>query len=122
MNARMNGVTQFYFKHEAWIAVVVLCIAMYSAGWISGTIMAQTTYRVADARMDKSYNDTIAAKDKLIALLATSTATASNQAASATDNAATAATLATQAAGAAASAASAADKATDNKKALGKLK
>lgn len=111
----MNPAQQWYHRYEGWIAAVTLCAAMYGAGWISATVAISNQTAIVNARIDDQHRQTIASKDQIISLLATSTAssatqasTAATQAATATGNAATAASVANQAADSAATAAQAA--------------
>lgn len=88
---------------KGWSAVAIFAGGMFAAGWSLGVLTVQH-------RADLAIGDAMAAKDALIAKLAGTTATASDAAAQATDQAA-------QAANAARAATTTAAQATDEAKA-----
>lgn len=91
---------------KAWLAVGVFGIGVFSAGWTMGVITQQV-------RIDEAHRATLAAKDELIARLATATATASVAASEATDRSVQATNAAQAASGTAVQAADAAKEVAD---------
>lgn len=111
-----HDIKSWWKAHEAWVAVFIVCIAMYLAGLFSAVTTMRSDYRQEVDRLSTSYEDSLRAKDALIENLAKTNAQTAGNAATAAAAAASASNVANKAAG------TASQIVESDKKALEKMK